>query len=278
MIDKTWLDAVILNALKEDMPFGDITTDNVIEEGSYSKAVFVAKEPGVVAGLFAAERVFTLLDPGIKFTSKAKEGQAVERGTIIAEVEGSTKTLLKGERTALNILQRMCGIATMTRRLVDRVKDLGTRITDTRKTTPGLRMLEKYAVRAGGGHNHRYCLSDAVMLKDNHIAACGGIKQAVEKVRSAVPHTVTIEVEAETLQQVQEALDSGADIIMLDNMDIATMREAVELVNGRAITEASGNITLENVRETALTGVDIISSGAITHSVKSMDISLKFQC
>jgi len=277
VLDNIHIDDIIIRALKEDMALGDITTDNLIDPESKSTAYLVAKEPGIIAGIQVAERVFTLLDDKVGFLARVEDGQHVEKGEIIAQISGHTSVLLKGERTALNFLQRMSGIATLTNAFCKKVEGTKAVIVDTRKTTPGLRILEKYAVRAGGGRNHRFSLSDGVLIKDNHINACGGIRQAVEKARASVPHTVRIEVEVETLEQVQEALDCGADIIMLDNMDIDTMAKAVKMINGRAIVEASGSVSLETARSIAEAGVDVISVGRITHSAPALDISMKFQ-
>ncbi len=276
MLDRFDIDNLIISTLKEDMPLGDITTDNLIENGSVSRAVFIAKESGIVAGLDVSDRVFHLLDENIEFTRKFEDGAAVKYGDIIAVIEGNTKALLKGERTALNFLQRLSGIATATNALSTIIKGMPVKIVDTRKTTPGLRLLEKYAVKAGGGHNHRFCLSDGVLIKDNHIKAAGSIKRAIELARERIPHTIKIEVETESLEQVNEALDSGADIIMLDNMSPELMKQAVELINKRAVVEASGNINAKTIYDVACTGVDIISVGSITHSVKAFDISMKF--
>lgn len=268
---------VLERAFREDMPMGDITTDYTVPENSTSRAYLMAKQEGVIAGLEICMEAFKMLDPDVKLEPLVKDGDFVEKGEKILIVEGKSRALLKAERTALNILQRLSGIASETRKYVEKIIGFNTKVVDTRKTTPGLRMLEKYAVRVGGGTNHRFSLSDGVLIKDNHIKAAGGIKQAVESVRMAVPHTVKIEVETETLEQVKEALDSGADIIMLDNMPPDLMAQAVKLIGGKAITEASGNVTLDNIQKVAATGVDIISVGAITHSVKAMDISMKFE-
>lgn len=268
---------VLERAFREDMPMGDITTDYTVPENSTSRAYLMAKQVGVIAGLEICMEAFKMLDPDVKLEPLVKDGDFVEKGEKILIVEGKSRALLKAERTALNILQRLSGIASETRKYVEKIIGFNTKVVDTRKTTPGLRMLEKYAVRVGGGTNHRFSLSDGVLIKDNHIKAAGGIKQAVESVRMAVPHTVKIEVETETLEQVKEALDSGADIIMLDNMPPDLMAQAVKLIGGKAITEASGNVTLDNIQKVAATGVDIISVGAITHSVKAMDISMKFE-
>lgn len=276
MLDNLYIDDVILSALKEDMALGDITTDNLIDEASEYKGVFIARESGVIAGLDVAKRVFKLLDEKVVFTHNIQDGSFVSKGEIFAEISGSSRAILKGERTALNFMQRLSGIATKTYEFVKKVEGLPVKIVDTRKTTPGLRYLEKYAVRVGGGNNHRFSLSDGVLIKDNHIKACGGIADAVRIARSKVPHTTKIEVETETLEQVKEALAAKADIIMLDNMSLEMMSQAVEIINGRAIVEASGDVNLDTVYNIARTGVDIISIGSLTHSVKAFNISLKF--
>lgn len=268
---------ILERAFREDMPLGDITTDYTVPENSVSKAVITAKQDGVIAGLEVCMEAFKMLDPDVKLQPLAKDGDFVNKGDRILMIEGKSRAMLKAERTALNLLQRLSGIASETRKYVDRISGYKAKVVDTRKTTPGLRLLEKYAVRVGGGTNHRFSLSDGVLIKDNHIKAAGGIRQAVEAVRKRIPHTVKIEVETETLEQVKEALDSGADIIMLDNMTPELMKQAVELIAGKALTEASGNVKLDNIEEVAATGVDIISVGAITHSVKAMDISMKFE-
>ena len=276
MLNFDQIDRVIKMSLEEDMPFGDITTENIISEDSVSKARFIAKESGVIAGLPVAERTFCLIDKRVMFTILKPEGSLVEKGDVIATVEGPTVAILEGERTALNLLQRLSGVATRTHKLATLVEGTSAHVVDTRKTTPGLRYLEKYAVRVGGGQNHRFSLSDGVLIKDNHIAAAGGINAAVSAVRGKIPHTIRIEVETENLDMVQEALDAGADIIMLDNMDNEQMAKAVKLIAGRALVEASGDIDEARIRGVANTGVDIISVGRITHSVKSLDISLRF--
>lgn len=268
------LDPLIEGSLREDMPFSDMTTDALVCESTQAEAVLTAKTPGVVAGLPVALRVFHKVDPTLQVTLEAADGDRVEKGAVLMRVQGSAASLLKAERTALNLLQRLSGIATAACTYTDAVKDLPVRIVDTRKTTPLLRNLEKYAVRTGGAWNHRFSLSDAVMIKDNHIAAAGSISAAVARVRARIPHTMTIEVEVTNLEQLQEALEAKADIIMLDNMSLEMMSDAVAIAKGRAILEASGGITLETVRTVALTGVDVISVGALTHSVKSMDISM----
>ena len=270
------LDKIIMNALEEDMAWGDITTESTIPADAVSNARLIAKQDGVVCGIDVFERVMQIVDKNTVMKKNFKDGQKVNKGDVIAEISGLSRSVLSGERVALNLLQRMSAIATQTAELVEKVKGTNAKIADTRKTTPGLRMLEKYAVRIGGGSNHRYNLADGVLIKDNHIAAAGGITNAVNSARNYIPHTVKIEVETENLEQVQEALDCKADIIMLDNMDIETMTKAVELVNGRALTEASGNMGEKDLTEVAKTGVDIISIGALTHTVKAMDISLRF--
>lgn len=276
-LDFKQIDKVVLNALEEDMPYGDVTTDNLISEEDFTEAKFIAKASGVLAGIPVAARVFTLIDNRTSLEILKHDGEPVEKGDLIAILRGPTAAVLKGERTALNLLQRLSGIATRTRVFTDLVKDYAVSVADTRKTTPGLRYLEKYAVRCGGGRNHRYSLSDAVMLKDNHIAAGGGILPAVRKVRANIPHTVKIEVEVENMDMVRDAVASGAEIIMLDNMSETAMAEAVQYIAGRALVEASGDVTEERIRAIAATGVDIISIGGITHSVKALDISLRFQ-
>ena len=276
-LDKFYLHDLVMSALQEDMPLGDITTDNIISDGHISNAEFLAKQDAVIAGLDVAKHVFEMLDSRVDFTALVNDGDSVKSGEVIARVSGPTRALLKGERTALNFLQRLSAIATMANRYVMKVKDLPVKITDTRKTTPGLRLLEKYAVAAGGGSNHRYSLSDGVLIKDNHIAAAGGITNAVNRVRASIPHTVKIEVEVESMEEVQEALDCRADIIMLDNMSNEKMTEAVGLINKRALVEASGNITEETIYEVAKTGVDIISIGKLTHSANSIDISMNIE-
>ena len=270
-----YVDDVIRRAITEDINYVDVTTDYLIPEEDCSAAKFVAKDDGMLAGLDVALRVFALLDDTTTFTVYIKDGEPVKKGGIIAEIHGKTRVLLKGERTALNLLQHMSGIATMTSRCVELVKGTRASITDTRKTLPGLRALQKYAVVCGGGKNHRYNLSDGAMLKDNHIDAYGSLTNAVAALRQKIGHMVKIEVETRTLEELDEALRAGADVIMLDNMDYDTMKGAVRRTNGAALLEASGNVTLENIRAVAECGVDIISLGALTHSVKCFDISMR---
>ncbi|HYA48378.1 MAG TPA: carboxylating nicotinate-nucleotide diphosphorylase [Burkholderiales bacterium] len=269
-------DETIRAALREDMPQGDITSESVIPAGAASEAVILAKEDGVLAGLPVARRVFELVDPRVEFRAESADGRAVQKGDVVARVEGPTVSLLKAERTALNFLQRLSGIATATRRFVDAVAGTKARILDTRKTTPGLRLLEKYAVRMGGGTNHRLGLSDMVLIKDNHLRYVGSIAEAVHRARAAVAARVKVEVEVTSLDELGQALAAGADIVMLDNMSLEETREAVAIAAGRVPLEVSGKVSLEHVREIAETGVDLISVGALTHSSPALDISLEF--
>ena len=270
------IDHIIRNALNEDIGYGDVTTESCVPESAHICGFFLAKENGVICGLDVLRRVFQLIDEEIAVKYRVSEGQKVSKGDIIADIEGPARSVLTGERTALNLLQRMSGIATRTSEAVEAVKDTKARITDTRKTTPGLRILEKYAVRVGGGSNHRIGLSDGVLIKDNHIVAAGGIGPAVAAVRCRIPHTLKIEVEATNMKEIDEALAANADIIMLDNMTNEGMKQAVAQINGRALIEASGNMGDRDLRSVAETGVDLISIGALTHTVRAMDISLKF--
>lgn len=268
------IEEMVLRALAEDVGSGDLTTDALVDDGATAVAVIYSKEAGVLAGLPAAERVFQILDAGVVFEGLLPEGSDLEPGSKIARVRGAGRALLSGERTALNFLQHLSGVATATRRLAGLIAGTGGRLVDTRKTTPGLRTLEKYAVRVGGGHNHRTGLFDGILIKDNHIKLAGGITAAVGRAREAAPHTVRVEVEVESLGQLEEALDAGADLILLDNMPDDLLREAVKLAGGRALLEASGNINAANIRAVAETGVDLISVGAITHSAPALDISM----
>ena len=270
------VEAAIEAALREDMPEGDITSESVIPADARSEAFFLAKEDGVAAGLDIASRVFAKIDPSVIFIERFSDGSAFRQGDKLARVKGPTIVLLKGERTALNFLQHLCGIATATRRFVEAIAGTKTRILDTRKTTPGLRLLEKYAVRTGGGANHRISLSDMVLIKDNHLRFVGSVAEAVRRARSKIRPGIRIEVEAASLLQVREALAAGADMIMLDNMPLETMQQAVTLAGGRVPLEASGNMTLDRVRAVAETGVDFISVGALTHSARAIDISMDF--
>lgn len=272
-----YIDDIIKTALSEDINYIDSTADLLISEESVSSAYFVAKDDGVLAGIEPALRVFTILDPEMKIELFKKDGDKIKKGDIIANFSGHTRLMLKAERTSLNILQHMSGIASYTNKCVEAVAGTKASITDTRKTLPGLRALQKYAVTVGGGKNHRYNLTDAAMLKDNHIDAYGGITAAVEALRKKAGHMLQIEVETRNLDEVKEAVTCGVNVIMLDNMTNEQMKEAVDYIGGRAKTEASGNVTLENIRAKAETGVDIISLGALTHSVKAFDISMKWR-
>lgn len=277
MYNNLWLDDVIRSALKEDINYRDVTSEHLIEPDQRSRAKFLFKDNGVLCGIGVIERVFLQLCPGdFNLQLYAQDGDYLEKGSIFAEIEGPTQALLMGERLSLNLMQRMSGVATLSRAYYEQVKDLKTMIVDTRKTTPNLRYLEKYAVTVGGCKNHRYNLSEGVMMKDNHIQAAGGIQEAVDKLRSKLGHTMKIEVEVSNFQQLEEALSAGVEIIMLDNMSLEDMKKAVDITAKRAILEASGGITLETVRAVAQTGVDVISSGELTHSYKSHDISMKF--
>ena len=269
------VDELIWMAIKEDITSEDITTNAIMREDKQGQAQLLCKQDGVIAGLEVFERVFQLLDEKTQVEFYFKDGDRVKNGDLLATVTGDIRTILSGERVALNYLQRMSGIATHTRQLVDLLGDAKTKLLDTRKTTPNMRIFEKYAVKVGGGTNHRYNLSDGILIKDNHIGAAGGIKKAVEMAKEYAPFVRKIEVEVESLEQVQEALDAGADIIMLDNMDNATMKKAVCLIDGRAETECSGNVTAERVKDIIETGVDYVSCGALTHSSPIMDVSLK---
>lgn len=269
------LERIVQEALNEDLFAGDITSEAIFDKDFEVSGIFIAKSDGVIAGLPVVIEVFRQLDKHIICSPLVADGECVKNGIKFATIKGPVKPVLAGERTALNFLQRLSGIASYTSHLTEMIKDYPAKIIDTRKTTPGLRMLEKYAVRQGGGRNHRYNLGDAVLIKDNHISACGSIIDAVRRCREYIPHTMTIEVETENEAQVREALEAKADIIMLDNMAPADMKRMVELIDHRAIIEASGNITEANIVEVAATGVDVISLGSLTHSIKAMDISLE---
>ncbi len=268
---------LIKSALEEDCGNGDVTTVATIPEDACAHGRYIAKEDGVLCGMPVVRAVFDELDPDIKLDVHFEEGQSFKRGDVLAEVCGNARSVLTGERVGLNLLQHMSAIATATSRAVKEVAGYKAKITDTRKTTPGLRYLEKLAVRVGGGTNHRFNLSDGVLIKDNHIVAAGGITAAIKAARASVPHTLKIEVEVENFEELDEALTAGADIIMLDNMSCPDMKKAVDIVSGRAVLEASGNMGDRDLKEVAATGVDIISIGALTHSVKALDISLKFK-
>ena len=268
-------DELILLALKEDITSEDITTNAVMREKKMGEVELLCKQTGVIAGLDVFARVFQLLDPDIEIEFYAKDGDRVEKGQLLGLVKGDIRVLLSGERTALNYLQRMSGIATYTREIADLLKGSKTKLLDTRKTTPNMRIFEKYAVKAGGGYNHRYNLSDGILLKDNHISAAGGVKNAIEMAKEYAPFVRKIEIETENLDMVKEAVEAGADIIMLDNMTPEEMQEAVAFIDGRAQTECSGNVTRENIEKVISVGVDYISSGALTHSAPILDLSLK---
>ncbi|MGB9857898.1 MAG: carboxylating nicotinate-nucleotide diphosphorylase [Dictyoglomaceae bacterium] len=266
---------IVEKALEEDIGCSDITTESIVPEDLNIKAYIIAKEEGIIAGIFVAEEVFKFLDKNIKFLPRISEGEKVEKGEIIIEIYGKAKAILSGERTALNFLQRLSGIATFTNYCVSLAKPYNVKILDTRKTTPLLRILEKYAVKVGGGENHRFALYDMVLIKDNHIKIAGGITEAIRRVREKVSPFYKIEVETENLEQVKEALENKVDIIMLDNMDIETIKKAVEIINGKALIEVSGNIKPEDIKIIAPLGINFISMGKLTHSVKSLDISLE---
>ncbi len=276
ILNTIYVDNLIKTALLEDINYLDTTTDYLIDESQQNTAKFLAKSDGVLCGLEVALRVFEILQPsGFEAKIFKNDGDKLKKGDIIAEIHGKTRTILKGERTALNLIQHMSGIATAANKAVEIVKGTKASIADTRKTLPGMRALQKYAVTVGEGRNHRYNLSDAAMLKDNHVDAGGGIANAVAKLRTKLGHMTKVELEVRNLDELKQALDAGVDVIMLDNMDCEEMKKAVEITNGRALLEASGGITDNKLREIALTGVDIISMGALTHSVKAFDISLK---
>lgn len=268
------VDEYILSALKEDITYEDITTVSTVEKGVIGHCDLIVKEDGVIAGLQVFERVYSILG-NVEVEFMCEDGDVVKKGQVIGNIKGEMQNILVGERTALNFLQRMSGIASLTRQYADVIKDLNTKILDTRKTTPNMRIFEKYSVKVGGGCNHRFNLSDGVLIKDNHIGASGSIKKAVEKARNYNSFVRKVEVEVENLQMVEEALEAKADIIMLDNMSLEDMEKAVKVINGRALIEASGNVNLTTLRSIAETGVDYISVGALTHSAKILDLSLK---
>lgn len=277
-MDNNALHKTILSFLREDIDRGDITSEAIFTPQDMGRARMVARQTFVAAGVASiASQVFKLQNSAIDTQDAVEDGIVVQPGDTVLTLSGPVVDILKAERVALNLLQRLCGIATMTRSFVDKVEKYSVRIVDTRKTTPGLRVLEKYAVRVGGGYNHRFNLTDGVLIKDNHIAACGSITKAVSLVRQSIPHTLRIEVETDTFEQVEECLQCGVDIIMLDNMSLNAMERAVHIINGRALVEASGGVTLESVENIAKTGVDLISVGALTHSADSCDIGLDWQ-
>lgn len=270
------VDKIIIAALDEDKSSYDLTSEYLFEEKHLSSAKLIAKEDGIISGIDIFERTFKLVDSDVHITWFVCNGENIQNGQILAEIEGRTKSLLFAERTGLNFIQRLSGIATETRNYVQQVDSYPTKIVDTRKTAPGMRVLDKRAVKDGGGHNHRFNLSDGILIKDNHIQASNGITQAIKKIKENVPHTLKIEIEVESLDGLIEAIDAGADIVMLDNMTDEMMEKAVAIANGKVLLEASGNMTLERVSKVARLGVDIISVGALTHSVKALDISLRF--
>ncbi|MCM8709864.1 carboxylating nicotinate-nucleotide diphosphorylase [Clostridium sp. SYSU_GA19001] len=268
------IDKYLIDALKEDIPNEDITTNSVIDESSNSIVDLIAKEEGIIAGLKVFERVFCLLGK-VDVEFYKKDGDEVKPGDLVASIKGNTRNILMGERTALNFLQRMSGIATITRKFTCKLNGTSTKLLDTRKTTPNMRIFEKYSVKVGGGCNHRFNLSDGVLLKDNHISAAGGVKKAIQAVRDNASFVRRIEVEVENLDMVKEAIEAGADIIMLDNMDFESIKKAVEIVGKRAVIEVSGNVNLQTIESIAKIGVDYISTGAITHSAGILDLSMK---
>lgn len=273
--------AIVQRALEEDIAWGDVTTDNAVSLDQRSRAALLAKADGLLCGGRVFAETFALIDPAVNVDLLMPDGAAIVTGDIVARIEGPTRAILTGERTALNFVQRLSGIATATAAFVARLRGLPTRLVDTRKTTPGLRALEKYAVRAGGGHNHRFNLADAVLLKDNHLAALRSrgldLASAIRSIRERIPHTMRVEVEVTSLEQIDDALAGGADVILLDNMSTEAMRAAVRRIGGRALTECSGTVTLDTVRERAESGVDLISSGALTHSARALDLSLELE-
>lgn len=276
MMDKQLITRFIENALAEDLGSGDITTSCTVPEETVISGRLICKAEGILCGADIAKAVFGYVDTSVSLEFYFADGDSLKKGDVLARIEGCAASILKGERLALNMLQRLSGIATRTGEAAASVAGFAVKITDTRKTTPGLRIFEKYAVRTGGGYNHRFNLSDGILIKDNHIRAAGGIKKAVDSAKLYAPHTLKIEVEVETLEQVKEALKAGADIIMLDNMDTETMKQAVKLINKNALVEASGGMGEKNLREVASAGVDLISIGALTNNIKPLDISLDF--
>jgi nicotinate-nucleotide pyrophosphorylase (carboxylating) len=274
MLHKHIVHKLIRSAFKEDIGIGDITTTAILTGEETGTATALAKSKLVIAGINIFREAFLYIDKQVEFNSSSIDGQVAEKGTVLAEVSGRLQSIITAERVALNLLQRMCGIATLTRQFVDQIKGTSAKILDTRKTIPGLRYFDKLAVRIGGGFNHRFGLYDGVLIKDNHISAAGGIFQAMSRVRGRIPHTLKVEVEVKNIHELEEALSAGADVIMLDNMTLEDMRKSVSLVNGKVPLEASGNVTLANVKQIAETGIDFISVGMLTHSVPAADISL----
>ena len=269
-------DSIIKTALEEDLPQGDITSESVIDPDSFSEAIILAKEKGILAGIEVAHRVFQLIDNAVVFRKRLKDGQPFDPGQVLADLKGNSVSILKGERTALNFLQRLSGIATITHKFVEALKGSKTVILDTRKTTPGLRALEKYAVRMGGGKNHRFDLSEMVLIKDNHLRVVKSIATAVQRAREKVEREVEIEVEVSSLEEAEEAIESGANRVMLDNMDLEELKKVVPQLKGRVALEVSGKVSLAEIKELGSLGVDYVSIGSLTHSYKSIDISLEF--
>jgi nicotinate-nucleotide pyrophosphorylase (carboxylating) len=270
------MDELLRMALREDVGSGDVTTQAVVAPEQPGSAVVFGREPFVLSGSWPFRRIFELLDPEVKIESLVRDGEKTEIGVPVFKLEGRARTLLTGERTALNFAQRLSGVATLTRKMADAIAETGCRLIDTRKTTPLWRLFEKAAVRHGGGSNHRFGLSDGILIKDNHIAAAGSVSEAVARARAAAPHTLKIEVEVEGLEQLNEAMRAGADIVLLDNFSVELLRAAVKKAKGRVLLEASGGITLDTIRSIAETGVDFISSGALTHSARAIDLTMEF--
>jgi nicotinate-nucleotide pyrophosphorylase (carboxylating) len=275
MLEQNTVDRIIRTALEEDLGSGDLTTNAIIRPDSKGRAVLIAKQNLVLAGLPVFKRTFEILNSDVGFEAFFEDGQSVTKNEKVCEISSSVQVILKAERTGLNLLQRMSGIATLTQKYAEQIKDFKAKVLDTRKTNPGLRILDKYAVRMGGGYNHRFGLYDGIIIKDNHIQAAGSITKALSLCRQSVPHTIKIEIEVEDLDGVAEALEAGADIIMLDNMPLGEIKKAVEQVKGRSVLEVSGNVNLENIKSIAATGVDLISVGALTHSAPAADLSLE---
>lgn len=274
MLDRRQIDAVVSMALDEDAPHGDLTSQVLVPAGVTATAELVARESGVLAGIEVFAAAMTALDDRVEVDAFLEDGETFAPGDVVARVHGPARALLQSERVALNLVQRMCGVATTTRAYVRAVEGTGARVVDTRKTTPGLRALERHAVRCGGGHNHRFSLSDAVMAKDNHLAVVGSIREAIRRARAELPHTTHVEVEVDRLDQLDEVLDAEPDTIMLDNFSLSDLVAGVRRIDGRAVVEASGGITLETIAGVAATGVDVISVGALTHGVRSLDLGL----
>lgn len=275
MLEQNAIDRIIRFALEEDLGSGDLTTNTIIKPESKGRAVLIAKQDLVLAGLPVFKRTFEILSSDVRFESFFEDGQSIKTNKKICEISAPVQAILKAERTGLNLLQRMSGIATLTQKYAEQIKDFKAKVLDTRKTNPGLRILDKYSVRMGGGYNHRFGLYDGIIIKDNHIQAAGSISTALSLCRKSVPHTIKIEIEVEDLEGVAEALQAGADIIMLDNMSLEEIKKAVELVKGKSVLEVSGNVSLENIKSIASTGVDLISVGALTHSAPAADLSLE---